>query len=243
MQKNTQCVHSGSYFEENTGGINTPIFTSSAYDYLNREDPPYPRYFNTVNQDVVVKKICALEAAEDGVWAQAGDRLVLAVRPERLRVGADDGEIALTARLGDVAFQGERSNVELILPSGRTLLAAVHGEAFGLSPHFRVSYATDTEVLKDACMRIQRAWEVLKATGRGLASWQDDTGPALLPLSAAQPILMRADRDWLTPRIEARFDAMRDFFEDVGSGATSGVWDDLPPDARPAVSAEEGVSC
>jgi chlorophyllide a reductase subunit Y len=42
---------------------------------------------------------------------------------------------------------------------------------------------------------------------------------------------------------KARFDAMRDFFEDVGSGATSGVWDDLPPDARPAVSAEEGVSC
>lgn len=72
MHTDTQCVHSGSYFEETTGGINTPIFTSSAYDYLNRADPPYPRYFNTVNQDVVVKKICALEAAEDGVLFSSG---------------------------------------------------------------------------------------------------------------------------------------------------------------------------
>ncbi|MDD9876947.1 MAG: pyridoxal phosphate-dependent aminotransferase [Magnetovibrio sp.] len=35
-------------------------------------------------------------------------------------------------------------------------VAAVHGEAFGLSPHFRISYATSTEVLEDACSRIQR---------------------------------------------------------------------------------------
>jgi aspartate aminotransferase len=36
-------------------------------------------------------------------------------------------------------------------------VAAVHGSAFGLSPHFRVSYATSTELLEDACERIQRA--------------------------------------------------------------------------------------
>ena len=72
MHTDTQCVHSGSYFEATTGGINTPIFTSSAYDYLNREDPPYPRYFNTVNQEVVVKKVCALEAAENGVLFSSG---------------------------------------------------------------------------------------------------------------------------------------------------------------------------
>ena len=41
-------------------------------------------------------------------------------------------------------------------------VAAVHGEAFGLSPHFRVSYATDTQVLEDACRRIQRACAALK---------------------------------------------------------------------------------
>ncbi len=35
-------------------------------------------------------------------------------------------------------------------------VAAVHGEAFGLSPHFRISYATATDVLEDACQRVQR---------------------------------------------------------------------------------------
>jgi len=35
-------------------------------------------------------------------------------------------------------------------------VAVVHGEAFGLSPHFRISYATSTEELTKACERIQR---------------------------------------------------------------------------------------
>ena len=37
-----------------------------------------------------------------------------------------------------------------------TGVAVVHGAAFGLSPFFRISYATATEVLEDACGRIQR---------------------------------------------------------------------------------------
>ena len=36
-------------------------------------------------------------------------------------------------------------------------VAAVQGAAFGLSPHFRISYATSTELLEEACRRIQRA--------------------------------------------------------------------------------------
>ncbi len=36
-------------------------------------------------------------------------------------------------------------------------VAVVHGEAFGLSPFFRISYALDTAQLEEACMRIQRA--------------------------------------------------------------------------------------
>jgi aspartate aminotransferase len=41
-------------------------------------------------------------------------------------------------------------------------VSVVQGEAFGLSPHFRISYATGTDVLKDACTRIQRACAALK---------------------------------------------------------------------------------
>ena len=40
-------------------------------------------------------------------------------------------------------------------------VAAVHGGAFGLSPGFRISYATSEELLKEACTRIQSACAAL----------------------------------------------------------------------------------
>lgn len=57
-------------------------------------------------------------------------------------------------------------------------------------------------------VRVQRAWEVQTATGRGMASWQDETPAPLLPLDAVATVLVDADRDWLSDRIERRFDAM-----------------------------------
>ena len=57
-------------------------------------------------------------------------------------------------------------------------------------------------------VRVQRAWEVQRTTGRGLAAWQDETGPPLLPASDVTALVVEAPRDWLGPRIEARFDAM-----------------------------------
>jgi aspartate aminotransferase len=41
-------------------------------------------------------------------------------------------------------------------------VAVVQGVAFGLSPHFRISYATSTEALTEACTRIQRACAALE---------------------------------------------------------------------------------
>jgi len=41
-------------------------------------------------------------------------------------------------------------------------VAAVHGAAFGLDPYFRISYATSTELLEEACKRIQRACAELR---------------------------------------------------------------------------------
>lgn len=56
--------------------------------------------------------------------------------------------------------------------------------------------------------RVQRAWEVLRTTGKGLAAWQDDTGAPSLPISAAQALVLSAPKPWLTPRISQRFDMM-----------------------------------
>ena len=41
-------------------------------------------------------------------------------------------------------------------------VAVVHGTAFGLAPHFRISYATSNEELRDACTRIERACQSLR---------------------------------------------------------------------------------
>ena len=41
-------------------------------------------------------------------------------------------------------------------------VAVVHGTAFGLAPHFRISYATSNDELRDACTRIERACRALQ---------------------------------------------------------------------------------
>jgi aspartate aminotransferase len=40
-------------------------------------------------------------------------------------------------------------------------VAVVHGAAFGMEPYFRISYATSTELLQEACQRIIRACDAL----------------------------------------------------------------------------------
>jgi cystathionine beta-lyase len=72
MHNDTICVQSGTYHDAVTKGVNTPIFTSSSFEYLERENVPYPRYFNTPNQQAVVTKLCRLEEAEDGVLFSSG---------------------------------------------------------------------------------------------------------------------------------------------------------------------------
>ena len=72
MRIETACVHRGKYRDEATRGVNTPIFTSSSYEYLDREETMYPRYFNTPNQDAVVQKMCALEGTESGILFSSG---------------------------------------------------------------------------------------------------------------------------------------------------------------------------
>ncbi len=57
-------------------------------------------------------------------------------------------------------------------------------------------------------MRVQRAWEVLRATGRSLADWQADTGAPMLPAGSVQAVVLHPDPVWLDTRIARRFDQM-----------------------------------
>jgi len=74
-------------------------------------------------------------------------------------------------------------------------------------------------------MRVQRAWEVLRATGKPLADWQDDTPPPLLPLEHCVPILFDVDKDWLNARIARRFAMMVDMGALDEARANLATWD------------------
>lgn len=63
------------------------------------------------------------------------------------------GLIGKTAPSGKTIGSDEDFAVELLETEG---VSVVFGAAFGLSPHFRISYATSNAVLEDACQRIQR---------------------------------------------------------------------------------------
>jgi cystathionine beta-lyase len=55
-----------------SGGLNSPIFTSSSFVYLDADENVYPRYFNTPNQKAVIDKLCALEITESGLLFSSG---------------------------------------------------------------------------------------------------------------------------------------------------------------------------
>jgi tRNA dimethylallyltransferase len=87
-------------------------------------------------------------------------------------------------------------------------------------------------------MRVQRAWEVLTSTGKGLAAWQDETDPPLLPLAQATACVVTADKDWLTPRIERRFDQMLATGALEEARANRPTWSPSLPSAKAIGAAE-----
>ncbi len=81
--------------------------------------------------------------------------------------------------------------------------------------------------------RVQRAWEVLRATGRSIATWQDETPPPLLRLERATALVLNAEKEWLNDRISRRFDQM---LERGALDEVRAMQDDWDPD-RPSAKA------
>nr|WP_321460274.1 pyridoxal phosphate-dependent aminotransferase [uncultured Cohaesibacter sp.] len=69
------------------------------------------------------------------------------------------GTIGKTAPSGKVIETDEDFVTELLEAEG---VAVVQGSAFGLGPNFRISYATSTEALTEACARIKKFCASLK---------------------------------------------------------------------------------
>tara|TARA_A200000113_G_C8804183_1_gene335130 strand:- start:63 stop:950 length:888 start_codon:yes stop_codon:yes gene_type:complete len=57
-------------------------------------------------------------------------------------------------------------------------------------------------------MRVIRAWEVLKETGKSLNKWQSKTGSPILPLNKCQPLVINPDKNDLDKKIKMRFEEM-----------------------------------
>ncbi len=86
--------------------------------------------------------------------------------------------------------------------------------------------------------RVARAWEVLQATGRGIAQWQDETPPPLLPQNRATAFVVDAPKAWLTPRIETRFRKMIDGGALEEARANRPGWTPARPSAKAIGAAE-----
>lgn len=101
--------------------------------------------------------------------------------------------------------------------------------------------ATATRIDRRNPARVQRAWEVLRATGRGLADWQDDTPAPLLPRAAVDALVLRPDVPWLNARINHRFDAMIEAGALDEARAELPHWDPARPSSR-AIGAPELIA-
>jgi len=74
----TACVHAGERHGDIRLGLNTPIVTSTAFDYR-AGGVRYPRYVNALNHDVVAGKLAALEGAEAARVTASGMGAISAV--------------------------------------------------------------------------------------------------------------------------------------------------------------------
>jgi cystathionine beta-lyase len=69
---NTTCVHIGEVKDEQFKGAVSPIFMSTSYAFDGVDVKRYPRYYNTPNQEMLCKKIAALEHTEDALIFSSG---------------------------------------------------------------------------------------------------------------------------------------------------------------------------
>ncbi len=172
-----------------------------------------------------------------GAWLRDVSKVLESIeRPAIILGGTGLYFSALTTGLAEIPETPDH-----IRTKGNEIRNASHGAEFieYLAKHDPETLAKTDQ---DNPMRLQRAWEVLQATGRGLASWQKDTPPPLIPLGSANAVVLNSSPDWLNARIAHRFDTM------VAGGALDecrtvmqGGWEPSLPSSR-ALGARELVA-
>ena len=138
-----------------------------------------------------------------GAWLRDVSKLFLSIDCPMIILGGTGLYFtALTSGLAQIPETPSHIRVK-----GNEIRSASFGAEFieYLSKHDPDTLAKTDQ---DNPMRLQRAWEVHQATGRGLASWQKDTPSPLVPLQSASAVVLNSNTDWLNARIATRFERM-----------------------------------
>lgn len=124
----TACVHAGEQHGDSRFGLNTPIVTSTAFDYR-QEGVRYPRYVNALNHEVAAGKIASLEGAEAARVTASGMGAISAVFLSLMKPG--DHAVIL-----DGLYGGTTDLIEGLLEPMGMRFATWNGEPDSLAALF-----------------------------------------------------------------------------------------------------------
>ena len=79
-----------------------------------------------------------------------------------------------------------------------------------LSDLEQFDFQTFSSIDRNNLSRIQRAWEVLHETGKGITYWQSKVLPPILPINDIIPLILMSDSNELSVNIKNRFKTMID---------------------------------
>ena len=104
-----------------------------------------------------------------------------------------------------------------------------------------IDQETKKKIDTDNPMRVQRAWEVLKSTGRSLDSWHQETPKPTLDLNSCKAVLVDGDISLMNSRINNRFDQMieKGLIQEAKNNLAT--WNPLNPSSK-AIGAYELIA-
>ena len=104
-----------------------------------------------------------------------------------------------------------------------------------------IDQETAEKIDKNNPMRVQRAWEVLKSTGRGLNSWHSETPKPTLDFNRCKTILVDAEVSFINERIKKRFDQMLEKGLIQEAENNLATWNKFHPSSK-AIGAQELIA-
>ena len=104
-----------------------------------------------------------------------------------------------------------------------------------------IDQETAEKIDKNNPMRVQRAWEVLKSTGRGLKSWHSKTPKPTLDLNMCKAILVDGEVSIINKRIDKRFDQMMEKGLIQEAESNLAKWNKFHPSSK-AIGAQELIA-